>query len=173
MTYEPLSYWRRRGQTFATQELAFVDLLSGLSFASVLDVGCGPGRLGALVKGLRPDVSYTGIDISPDVLRLAAVRVPDGSFHETTLADFRPRRTWDLVIASEILMHVPPPEVGDAIERLSALSNRHVVTIDWTTDGPAASHNFRHDYRTAFASSGLSVIADRQVGEQTIYGLVA
>jgi putative hydrolase of HD superfamily len=57
--------------------------------------------------------------------------------------------------------------------RLSELSSRHVVTIDWSGDGPAASHNFRHDYSAAIKSSGLSIVADRLVGEQTIYGLTA
>ena len=174
MTYDPLNYWRARGQTFAEQELAIVDLLSSLDFASVLDVGCGPGRLASLVKGIRPDATYTGIDVSPDVLRLAKVRVPDGEFHRTTLAAFQPKgRTWDLVIASELLMHVPPQSLEASVTLLRKLAAKHVVTLDWTAPGEGASHNFRHDYRAAYAASGLRLLSARPLGRQTLYGLAA
>lgn len=174
MTYDPLTYWRARGQTFAEQELAIVDLLSSLEFESVLDVGCGPGRLASLIRGIRPTATYTGIDVSRHVLRLAEVRWPGGEFVQTTLAGFRPRgRKWDLVIASEVLMHVPPADLARSVALLRSMSSRHVVTLDWTAPGHGASHNFRHDYRAAFASAGLRLLSSRPLGRQTLHGLAA
>lgn len=169
MIYKPVPYWRARGERFVAQEAAFVDLISGLTAGSVLDVGCGPGRLGTLVHGVFPDVLYTGIDVSPAVLRMAAVRLPHAEFHEASLFDFETDRRFDLVVASELLMHVPPAALDDAVARLAALSRRWVLTIDWTepiTDA-TASHNFLHDYRAAFA--GLRLIEARSVGVQTLH----
>lgn len=174
MTYDPLTYWRGRGRVWAEQEQAIVDLLRSLSFESVLDVGCGPGRLASLIRGINPSATYTGIDVSRDVLRLAEVRWPGAEFYQTTLAGFRPKgRKWDLVIASELLMHVPPADLDRAIQRLREMSSRHVVTLDWTAPGDGASHNFRHDYRAAFGSAGLRLLSARPLGRQTLHGLAA
>lgn len=169
MSYKPVPYWRARGERFAAQEIAFVDLVAELDVKSVLDVGCGPGRLGTLIRGLFPSASYTGIDVSPAVLHVAGVRLPDAEFHEASLFDFETDQRFDLVLASELLMHVPPAALDDAVARLAALSRRWVLTIDWTepiTDA-TASHNFLHDYRAAFA--GLRLIEARSVGVQTLH----
>lgn len=39
--------------------------------ASVVDLGCGPGRLAVLLAGARPDLAVTGADISPDMVAIA------------------------------------------------------------------------------------------------------
>lgn len=175
MTYDPIPYWQTRGATYesrfvlaryAAQEAALVGVLDKLEFSTVLEVGCGFGRIGALVKSLRPDCEYTGIDISPDLINSARTRVPDGEFYGVTLADFDPGgRTFDLVIAAEVLMHIPHRSVGRAIDKLRALASRYVVTVDWTapTEGRVGRHNFRHDYRMLGATVRIPV------GLQTIH----
>ena len=39
---------------------------------SVLDLGCGTGYVGHLLAGQRPDLHFTGVDLSPDALQDAA-----------------------------------------------------------------------------------------------------
>jgi trans-aconitate methyltransferase len=164
IAYEPVTYWRTRGETFAAQELALVDILRDMGFASVLDVGCGTGRIGGLIRGIRPDATYTGIDISPAVLKSASARLPAGEFHETTLAAFRPGRKWDLVIASEVLMHIPSADVSAAAQKLRSLAERWVLTIDYVGERALASHNFAHPYRLLFPEAEVT-----RVGEQAIH----
>ena len=175
MTYDPVPYWLTRGASYerrfvparyAAQEAALVGVLDELEYDTVLEVGCGFGRIGALVKSLRPDVAYTGIDISPDLIQSARTRVPDGEFYGVTLSDFDPGgRTFDLVIAAEVLMHIPTRSVGRAIDKMHALSSRHIVTVDWTepVERKVGPHNFLHDYRALGASVRVPV------GAQTIH----
>jgi SAM-dependent methyltransferase len=57
--YESLSKW-------------FLREISGSSLPrSIIDVGCGPGILTRMVAKELPDTSIIGLDISPDMLRLA------------------------------------------------------------------------------------------------------
>lgn len=158
MIYDPVAYWRERGATYeakfradryAEQERALTSLLDELEFASVLEVGCGFGRIGEIVHRLRPAAAYTGIDLSPDLLASARDRVPTGEFHETVLVDYKPGHKFDLVLAVEVLMHVPPDALPAAVRALERLSERQIVTLDWTTPLPrmkVAAHNFLHDY---------------------------
>jgi SAM-dependent methyltransferase len=44
----------------------------------LLDVGCG---YGAVYECMPPNVIYTGIDLSPDLIQMALFRHPDVAFH--------------------------------------------------------------------------------------------
>lgn len=46
----------------------------------VLDIGCGTGFGYALCKAANLQVRYTGVDIAPEMLRIARQRFPDGTF---------------------------------------------------------------------------------------------
>lgn len=172
--YRPLAYWRDRGRTYERdfrpekyqeQEEALLAVLASLDYSTVLEVGCGFGRIGSLIA--RPGVRYAGIDLSGDMLASARRRIPDGAFQQVGLAAFRPPRKWELVIAVEVLMHIPPGRIGGAVRRLRALSSHHVVTIDWTKPGPEpAEHNFCHDYGAL-----LRPTRTVDVGMQTIHVL--
>ena len=181
-TYEPRHYWRTRGETYEAkfraaryvdQEATIRDALRSLQFASVLEVGCGFGRIGAIVADVASDAKYTGIDLSPTLLASAAARLPDGTFRETTLDDYRPvARTWDLVLAVEVLMHVLPVDMPTTIRKLLRLSKRYVLTVDWTEPVPKpAAHNFRHDYGALWADALAPTdrLSRRRVGLQTLY----
>jgi SAM-dependent methyltransferase len=184
VTYDPIHYWRTRGETYeakfnapvyAAQEAALRGVLAALQFGSVLDVGCGFGRIGALVLDVNHVAEYTGLDLSPTMLASARGRIA-GTFVESTLAEFESSRKWDLVIAVEFLMHVPPVDIEAAVRKLLRLSARHVVTLDWTVPltgrTPIGAHNFRHDYAALLGDAGFGRtrrIETVPVGLQTVH----
>ena len=160
MTYDPITYWRERGETYmakfrperyAEQEAALEEFLRPLEFQSVLEVGCGFGRIASLIRRVNPKASYTGLDLSLTMIAAAHDRLgADAELVDSALGDFKPKsRTWDLVIAVEVLMHVPPEGVVKAVRKLDRLAVAHIVTLDWATPLPrkrTAEHNFLHDY---------------------------
>ena len=169
MTFDPLDYWRHRGEryerdfdrssAFDEQERQLLAYLTRLDYDSVIEVGCGFGRITQLV---RPHaVWYTAIDVSPDQIRAASQRVPDVSYTCTSIEDFQADgRQWDLVLAVEVLMHVPPESITEVTQKLLSLSSRHVVTVDWVGLGDLASHNWVHDYRALFSDCHVEPIGD-------------
>lgn len=87
----------------------------------------------------------------------------------TSLADLQvPDEPYDLVVAAEYLMHVPPERIGETVALLKRLG-RTVVSVDW--DQPLApgrvpaEHNFLHDYRRLFGIGTRRI----PVGRQAIY----
>lgn len=172
--YDPVSYWTDRGRyyeaafqpvRYVEQEAALLRVLSRLRFESVLDVGCGFGRIGALILDRWPTVAYTGLDLSAAQLTAARSRLPKAELIQSTISSFDPGdRRWDLVLAVEVLMHQRPRDLEAVIGKLRMLARRDVVTLDWTEaiQRPIGSHNFRHDY----AALGRPIAT---VGLQSIY----
>lgn len=186
MTYNPTEYWQAAGtdtahrehesrfvraDVFAEQERALLATLDGLEFKSVLEVGCGFGRITRLVSERWPEASYTAIDLSAERLASAQRKAPNVEFIQTTIQGYKTRRKWDLVLAVETLMHVPGGEVEQVIERLLAMTRKHLVTLDWAVPLPAgtaiAPWNECHDYAGLYGERLRSV---EQVGPlQAVY----
>jgi 2-polyprenyl-3-methyl-5-hydroxy-6-metoxy-1,4-benzoquinol methylase len=179
--FDAVAYWLEEGQryerefphneTHQLQEQALQQLLLTLPGRSVLDVGCGFGRIGEIIARVRPDMIYTGLDLSPEQLAAARRRLPDAEFIQSTLEDFETTRRWDVVLAIEVLLHVPPNRVMHAISRLRRWAELYVVTLDWDTPipGKRAVENWCHDYvalmpdatRTQINLTGLYVEKQR------------
>ena len=96
-------------------------LLSSLSFRSVLDVGCGDGSLlGFLKDRFGCEIYGLESDDSP-----ANTRVPLNGYYRMDITAQHPKRSFDVVIASEVLEHIPEQERG--LRNMHAVSNRYLL----------------------------------------------
>ena len=72
---------------------------------SLLELGCGTG---ALLAGLAPRLQVTGIDRSPEMLAIAAARLPGARLVQGDMTAFRLPERFDVVICMfDTLNHVP------------------------------------------------------------------
>jgi SAM-dependent methyltransferase len=92
--------------------------------ASLLDVGCGPGFLLALLAELG--VAGDGIDFSPGAVALAPEsvrgRIATGDATALPCAD----RSYDVVVCRELLEHLTAVQVRRAVAELCRVSDRLV-----------------------------------------------
>lgn len=170
MDYNPIDYWQHRGKTYYnefqyegsherqdTQELAILQYLGTLDFYSVLDVGCGFGRITKLIMDWFKPYECCGIDLSDAQITKAKELVKGVQFDVCTIQDFEPNRKYNLVIACEVLLHVPPSDIQATIDKLKRLSTKHVVNID-PIQGATAPHNFNHDYASLYGGATMKEI---------------
>jgi len=140
--YEPVRFWEEVGAAdwnvprywspaHEAQAKEIRRLLRWVEFSSILDVGCGDGRLADLLLLLQPFARYTGVDVSPDALARVQERYPEAELHRSALWDWSAEgRQWDLVVCSEVLMHVPHEHFGPAMELLMGAA-RKLLIVDW------------------------------------------
>lgn len=151
-------YWAERGRTFESELYhdgswgaetpEVLALLERLRFASVLDVGCGFGRMALPLIRRYPDVAYTGLDVSPDLVNGARRNLPSAA--ELVCVDLRTwvtERRWDLVLAISCLSHLRPDEVGPILARLRAAAVHDLIVVDWDETGRSTEYQFAHDWR--------------------------
>ena len=91
---------------------AFVSCLP--EYGSVLDVGCGSGTKAK--HFIRKDFVVTGIDISENLLAIAARESPEGTFKTLSMTelDSLPDQ-YDGVFAQASLLHIPKSETADVV----------------------------------------------------------
>lgn len=83
-----------------------------LDIQSVLDAGCGTGLWKKALRRLDRDIAYTGIDPSEYLCRRYG-------WTRTAIADFAPRRKFDLVICQDVLQYVDESGVRRSIAAMT------------------------------------------------------
>jgi 2-polyprenyl-3-methyl-5-hydroxy-6-metoxy-1,4-benzoquinol methylase len=115
----------------------FLDLLAkelrGFENANALDFGCGEAffwnemdRRGVNMRNL------TGVDLRKDALEVAGKNFPQHTFLRQDLLAWETDDKYDLVIASQVLEHLPGPE--KFLDRLCKLTSRQghlLLTVPW------------------------------------------
>ena len=123
-TWDPeryLAYAGERGRPF-------VELLARVGATAprrVVDLGCGPGNLTALLARRWPDAHVTGVDASPEMIAAARGRGAGIVFEVGDLRDWAPAEPVDVLISNATLQWVPGHL--DLLPRLVA----HVAPGGW------------------------------------------
>jgi 2-polyprenyl-3-methyl-5-hydroxy-6-metoxy-1,4-benzoquinol methylase len=148
------------------QEKVFLEFLKRITpdFKSVLEVGCGFGRITRLILSNYPNINkYRAVDLSPDQVSNAEEYVKSGTdrltldrlnltFAVSDIKSLQSEEKYDLVLAVEVLLHILPLEIREAMIKLVELSNCHIVNIDYYQDKliQLAPHNFLHQYEKIY-----------------------
>jgi SAM-dependent methyltransferase len=171
MSYVPKEYWLERGKVykqefqynkkFKLQEQMLIDYLKKqVSFSTVLEVGCGFGRITKLLLSNFPEITeYVAVDLSPEQIENAkkyVLGVDKRTALKFIVSDIQSLELdskYDLVIAPEVLLHILPLEIKNVIARLESWSKRNIINIDWYEEvvpRKAAPHNFIHQYEEIY-----------------------
>jgi len=106
-------------------------LLAGIDYASVLDVGCGPGHNYSLLTKEGAVARFDGIDVSERALREARQHFP-GRFVQADVQREHLDGCWELVFCSLVLEHLPDDEA--AIRHLRKMAGRYLLVTSIVGD---------------------------------------
>jgi trans-aconitate 2-methyltransferase len=113
--WDPIQYLR-----FADERARpFVELVARVGADAprlVVDVGCGPGNLTALLAQRWPDAEVVGIDSSPEMIERARADAPSVRFEVASATEWEPDGPVDVVVSNATLHWVPDHET--LVERM-------------------------------------------------------
>ena len=157
--YDYVSYWKKEGtlskrdslsfqltREHTAQESPLINEIKQINPKSILEIGAGWGRVARLVRNNGITCPYTAIDISYDRLK----QIDDSTITRKVIdfVDFDPDE-YDLILAVELLMHIPPDILEDFVEKMKYHA-RWIITVDYDPEDPRdiklADHNFLHEY---------------------------
>jgi len=112
------------------------NFVTRFSPSSVLDAGCGTGRVGRELH--RRGVEVVGVDVDAEMLETARDRCPSASWIEGDISAMRLGRTFDIVLmAGNVINFVSPESRRQAVENLvrhlrpgGLLINGHSIRSD-------------------------------------------
>tara|TARA_R100001530_G_scaffold13251_3_gene12272 strand:+ start:7765 stop:9951 length:2187 start_codon:yes stop_codon:yes gene_type:complete len=168
--YDPKEYWENRADTWIEQSDANYSLpekdekiikkwLKDIEFDSVLDIGCGSGRM---VEWFERK-NYTGIDISEKLCSYASKTYPDKAFYCKKVEDIGELgNDHDLIFSYTTLEHITKETWQKAVEAIK----RHgkIALIIEPVEFESIAHCHTHDYEKDF-----HVIKKKKLSDKTMY----
>jgi SAM-dependent methyltransferase len=166
--------WYRNPQHTARQQaelrrqvalaLALADWVLGSPAMTVLDIGAGEGRWGPVLRRMRPDVRYQGVEPSVDAVRRFGRHrnLIRGSFADLARLGLAGPR--DLVIAADVLHYLTLAELRRGILAMAPFVDGLAFCPTFTgrdaiVGDRAGFHPRRADtYRRAFREAGLEQV---------------
>jgi len=145
-------------------------LLARYSPRTVLDAGCGSGRLFPLYEAAGV-VSVVGTDISEEALTLARTQSQVARLIRARLEDLDfGLKEFDLGICNRVLQHVPPQSIGAAVNNLAR--SCRLVYVNELTDSDhmdSTSVMRRYDYPALFGDADMDLVETSRLGQQTYF----
>lgn len=172
-------YWKSRGPgyknefknqpkrvktIFEEQERKTINLIHKYKFSRILEVGCGSGRYTKILYDLFKPKRYLAVDISIDQIENAKKYVGNDKvdFQCSRIQDLNINEKFELVFASEVLMHIHFNDINDTIKKLISQSSNKIISIDWfdknKIGSEASGYCFMHDYEKLFKKNGAKKV---------------
>lgn len=151
------------------------DFVTSFAPTTVLDAGCGTGRVG--IELARRGFEVVGVDVDPSMLATARERAPELTWVEADLTGFDLGRTFDVVVlAGNVPLFTPPgtqaalaaacaAHVGPTGHLVAGFStDRGYTAEDWSTAVPLDEvGRFATWDRQPWSGGDYAVIVHRRV----------
>ena len=131
---------RNQGDALLASNLDFFAkaLRAARGVKTTIEFGANIGMNLQALKLLHPTQEHYGIEINSDAARQLAQVIPAGHVHQTSILDFQPGRTWDLVLIKGVLIHINPDALPQVYEKLVAASGRYLLVAEYYNPAPVA-----------------------------------
>ena len=109
-----------------------IDQLNDLPFKSLIDIGCGDGRLLKELVVLYPEKRFLGVDYSKRAIQLARAMNPDLDYRIFDIIQDPLKELFDVATLVEVLEHIPLNQIDTFISSLATALNengRLVLTV--------------------------------------------
>ena len=131
---------RNRGDALLAANLNFFvnALKSARGLSSSIEFGANIGMNLRALKLLYPAQVQAAIEINQQAaLQLSEVVEKERIFN-TSILDFEPEQTYDLVLIKGVLIHINPDALPTVYDRLAAAAGRYVLLCEYYNPSPLA-----------------------------------
>lgn len=150
-------------------------IITEYGIASVLDLGCGSGRLFPLYEQLSIG-DVLGVDISMHALAIARERYPQAKTMCASLEDMvLPDEIFDLGISVRTLQNVPKDKIDAVMANICGHCTMLFVSEVTEAEGlPEKTSFYLHEYRRLFGGLDYQLVESGSIGDQdwTLWGAV-
>jgi len=131
---------RNQGEALLGSNLNFFvkALRSARNLKTCIELGANIGMNLKALKLMYPTQEQYGIEINGDAVRELAKSIPPDHVYHSSILDFNPQRTWDLVLIKGVLIHINPDELPRVYEKLVASCGKYLLLAEYYNPCPVA-----------------------------------
>jgi spore coat polysaccharide biosynthesis protein SpsF len=113
---------------------------------SAFEVGCNRGLNLVALKHLQPHLKMNAIEINTKAAEIArTLNIAD--IKTTSLFDFEPKDSFDLVLVCGVLIHLNPDRLREAYEKIFKLSKKSILLFEYYNPSPVEVNYRGHEGR--------------------------
>ena len=127
-----------------------IKLIKNINFDSLLDIGCGDGRLLSEINKIFPEKKLTGVDYSTRAIQLAKALNNKIDFICLDINKNNLNKKYDIITLMEVLEHIPLNKINNFISHVHnlAANNGYLIMTVPSNNEKIASHHYQHfDYQ--------------------------
>lgn len=137
---------------------------------SCIEFGANIGMNLKALKLLHPSQEQYGIEINAEAAQQLATIIPAKHVYQTSILDFEPAHTWNLVLIKGVLIHMNPEVLKQVYDKLVASTDRYLLVAEYYNPAPVAIPYRGHTDRL-FKRDFAGEIMERHPGMQLVdYG---
>ena len=119
---------------------------------------------------LYPNMGLHAIEINKQATEKLGTVIPPDNIHQTSILEFVPERTWNLVLIKGVLIHINPDCLPQVYDTLYDASDRYLLVCEYYNPTPVAI-NYRGHSERLFKRDFCGEILDRYADLELIdYG---
>ena len=122
---------RNQGDVLLASNLDFFakTLRAARGVKTCIEFGANIGMNLKALKLLHPVQEQHGIEINADAARELALTIPPTQVYNSSILDFNPQRTWDLVLIKGVLIHINPDKLPPVYDKLVAACGKYLFAL--------------------------------------------
>ncbi len=161
-----LELWKGRfGDEYTTrnlvdhkQRIPFFRYVLGLASGvkTICELGANKGHNLEAFRAISSDLSLTGVEVNPQAFKVLST-LENVAAVRSSIQDFSPVSTFDLVFTCGVLIHVPPADLNEVYNRIFGLSDRYILLNEYFSPSPVeipyrgtSGTLFKRDFGTEF-----------------------
>jgi len=155
------------GQEAAAEIKSLCKLFSNSSIHSILDWGCGVGRVTRYLPTYFPEAHIVGADANPNCIEWLQNNIPDIQWILSNATDRGENLigSYDLIIALSVLTHLPANEQANWLNKLNSLLNPQGLV--WlSTHGKTYLHQLTHQQKKQLSEQDILTLGTDKKGSR-------
>jgi len=126
-------------QLLASNLNFFVDALRSVrGVKSCVEFGANIGMNLKALNLLYPGMDTHGIEINAEAARQLGEVIPPANVYNSSILDFKPKRTWDLALIKGVLIHINPEVLPQVYDKLVASTSHYLMVAEYYNPAPVA-----------------------------------
>jgi len=129
---------RNQGDALLASNLDFFSkaLRASRGVQSCIEFGANIGMNLKAIQLLHPGINASAIEINDAAATLLRKVISSENVHNTSILDFEPSRTHDLVLIKGVLIHINPNELPQVYDKLVASCGRYLLVAEYYNPAP-------------------------------------